>query len=96
MTNKIGDIAERAVTPKTKGTLSVIWSNWDQFWQNTGIGAVSNAGRANNSPLRRAIWVIVFCIFGGISAYNLIDVIDNYMKFPTSTSLTIALKTKVN
>ena len=77
-----------------KKLYKAIYSKCDSFWQETGIGAINNAGKARNSPLRRTIWIIAFCLFSVLSLKGVVTVIQEYRQYPTSTSISIKLATE--
>ena len=81
---------------ESRGPCKEVRSQCDIFWQETAIAAISNAGKAKHSALRRAIWVVVFCVFSGITLSGVVEVFEKFLKYPTSTSLSIELVNTVN
>ena len=75
------------------GPCEGIYSKWDHFWHETGIGAINNAGKARHSPLRRTLWIIVFCAFSAFSLQGVVNVIQDYLAYPTATSISLKLAT---
>ena len=74
---------------------SVLWETWDAFWQDTSIAGVNNAGKARKSLVRRYIWLLLF-VLGMVATYfSLKIVIDEYVMYPVTTTITILHKDKV-
>ena len=66
----------------------VVWVSWDNFWQETSIGALGNAGKARKSPLRRLIWIILFLVGLALTAFSLAAVLMDILTYPVDTSVT--------
>ena len=73
-----------------------LYSKWDHFWQETGIDALSHAGKAQNAPVRRTIWIVVFLIFSAFTLQSVVKVVQEYLEYPTTTSMSIKLASWVN
>ena len=67
----------------------VLWETWDRFWQGTSIGALGNAGRAQKSPLRCLLWMVVFLVGLGFTGFSLHSVLRDFWQFPVDTAVTI-------
>ena len=75
--------------------LGVLWTTWDNFWQDTSISGVNNAGKARKSALRRIIWIVVFSLGLVGTIWALYTVYADYILYPVTTTITIQHKDKV-
>ena len=75
--------------------LGVLWNTWDNFWQDTSISGVNNAGKARKSALRRIIWIVVFSLGLAGTIWALYTVYADYILYPVTTTITIQHKDKV-
>ena len=73
----------------------VLWETWDDFWQETSISGVNNAGKARRSVVRRSCWLLVFIAGALATSFSLMVVIKEYMEYPVTTTITIQHKDKV-
>ena len=78
------------------GFFSTLWGTFDDFWQETSINAVNNAGKARKSPyIRRCLWLIVFFFFFALTITNVVDLILEYREYPVTYSVFVENEKKV-
>ena len=68
----------------------------DRFWEETAISGISNAAHAKHSPLRRTLWIASFLIFAAITLQSVYHVFDDFLQYPTTTTVSISLKNTVS
>ena len=73
-----------------------IRDQFDRFWQETAISGISNAAHAKHSPLRRTLWISSFLIFGAITLNSVYHVFDDFLQYPTTTTVSISLENTVS
>ena len=79
------------------GLFGTFWGTWTDFWQDTSISGLNNAGKAHFRPyVRRTIWLIIFTFFFGQTMYNVIDLINDYYEYPVTHSVYVKHEYKVN
>ena len=83
------------MSEKPNGLCKVLWYTWDEFWQRTNISGVNNAGNARKSFLRRAVWIVISCAFTYLTIKAVIDVIQDYIEYPVTTTIAVAHKDRV-
>ena len=84
-------------TKDTKmGGVHIIWKTWDEFWQETSIAGLANAGKARKGVLRRLIWLTAFTIMFYFSMSQIIKVVQNYLSYPVTTTVTINNEERVS
>ena len=78
------------------GFLRTLWGTFDDFWQDTSINAVNNAGKARNRPyIRRCLWLIVFIFFVTLTITNVVQLIIEYREYPVAYSVFVENEKKV-
>ena len=83
------------MSEKPNGLCKALWYTWDDFWQRTNISGVNNAGNARKSLLRRAVWIVISCAFTYLTIKAVIDVIEDYIEYPVTTTIAVAHKDRV-
>ena len=79
------------------GLCGTLWGTYNDFWQDTSISAVSNAGKAKTSPyIRRFVWLILFIFFFGLTIKNVVDLTYEYRNYPVTYSVYVENEKKVN
>ena len=68
----------------------------DRFWEETAISGISNAAHAKHSPLRRILWIASFLIFAVITLQSVYHVFDDFLQYPTTTTVSISLKNTIS
>ena len=78
------------------GLCGTLWGTYNDFWQDTSISAVSNAGKAKTSPyIRRFVWLIIFIFFFALTIKNVVDLTYEYRNYPVTYSLYVENEKKV-
>ena len=73
---------------------NVLWRTTDDFWKRTTISGLSNA-RKSNSGLRRAVWLTLLSVFSILTFTGLSNVINDFYRYPITTSVTVEHNTQV-
>ena len=66
----------------------------DVFWGSTNISGLCNA-RSSNSGFRTTVWIAIFAVFGVLTFTSLRDVIDDYLRYPVETFVTVEHRNQV-
>ena len=82
--------------PLRKTTCGILWETWDRFWQETSINGVNNAGKARTSYIRRGCWMVIFIVGSYFTIAGVVDVIEDYFKWPVTTSVSVQHYNKVS
>ena len=77
-----------------QGAFGVFWQTWDVFWKKTSISGLSNAG-TSNSLFRRTCWTLIFTVFFVFTCMGLQQVIEDYLSFPVTTTVTVKHQNRV-
>ena len=78
------------------GFFGTLYGTFDDFWQDTSINAVNNAGKAKSYPyIRRCLWLIVFIFFFGLTIKNVVDLAVEYSEYPVTYSIYVQNEKKV-
>ena len=78
------------------GLCGTLWGTYNDFWQDTSISAVSNAGKAKTSPyIRRFVWLILFIFFFALTIKNVVDLTYEYRNYPVTYSVYVENEKKV-
>ena len=78
----------------SRNACMVLWKTWDNFWRITSISGVSNAG-ISTSLFRRTCWMILFTFFSVLTTMGLMNVIQDYLAYPVTTSVEIKHQNQV-
>ena len=73
---------------KLSSVWNVLWRTTDNFWKRTTISGLSNA-RKSNSGFRRTIWMTLLTVFSILTFNGLSNVIDDFKRYPITTSVTV-------
>ena len=66
-----------------------------KFCQETSISGLSNAGIEGKSRIRKTLWVLIFLLGLAATAWTLFEVINSFLQYPTTTSITFSYRSKV-
>ena len=74
---------------KGEDPFQVIKRTWDEFLQETSIAGLANSGKSRNGFFRRLMWQLAFGIMFSASFYQLAKVIQDYLTYPVTTTVTV-------
>ena len=74
---------------KGEGPFQIIRRTWDEFLQETSIAGLANSGKSRNGLFRRLMWQLAFGIMFSASFYQLAKVIQDYLTYPVTTTVTV-------
>ena len=78
------------------GFFGTLCGTFGDFWQDTSINAVNNAGKAKSYPyIRRCLWLIVFIFFFALTIKNVVDLAVEYREYPVTYSVYVQNEKKV-
>ena len=80
------------------GIFGTFWGTYDDFWQETSISGISNAGKARGgktSIIRRIVWLLIFTFFFIFTMYNVVDIMNDYFEYGVSYSVYVKHENQV-
>ena len=74
---------------KYEGPFQVIKRTWDEFLKETSISGLANSGKSRNGFFRRLMWQLAFGIMFSASSYQIVKVIQDYLTYPITSTVTV-------